>query len=181
MDYSNEYDDGEIKMLNGRSIMNALAFLNYQATENELLKHIVTETGHPQNLIKREIQRTLDYGVTNGFLMKSDDKYVLPQLANVHHVDKLPPKSKPTHTPPSSQQQQPDVYVHSVSVNPHEGRPQVSLVVGNPPQLPPEQDVFEIEIGNRTVILRKNKKTTMPPSKPPPPGGSSGGCGLIKG
>lgn len=84
MNYSNEQDDDQIKMLNGRYIMNALSFLNYEATENELLKHI-TQTG--QNLDNEELKRILDYGVSNGFIMKNNNKYLLPSLDDVNQID----------------------------------------------------------------------------------------------
>lgn len=81
-----EYDDDQIKMLNGRYLMRAIASLNYEATENELFRHI-TATGHSQNLVREELKRILDYGVSNGFIMKNHDKYLIPRLVDVHQVD----------------------------------------------------------------------------------------------
>lgn len=87
------HDDDQINMINGRCIMNALSFLN-EATENELLRHI-TATGHPQNVVKAELKRVLECGVTNGFIMKNDKKYLLPRLGNVHQVDSGAPPPPP--------------------------------------------------------------------------------------
>lgn len=104
MDYSSEYDDAEIKMLNGRSIMNALTFLNYEASEDELLKHFVRATGHPENLVKEELDHILEYALTNGFIMKNDNKYLLPRLVDIHQVDGPPrknPLSNPSRAPSS--------------------------------------------------------------------------------
>lgn len=86
MDNSEEVDGDQVKMLNGRYIMNALSFLNYEATENELLRHI-SVTGQPQNLDSEELKRILDYGVINGFIIKNDNKYSLPNLDDVHQID----------------------------------------------------------------------------------------------
>lgn len=90
MDSINYGDDDQIQMLNGRCVMNAFAFLNYEATESELLEHVTTTSGHPQNVVKQELKRILDFGVSNGFIMKNGNRYLLPRWENVHQVDGPP-------------------------------------------------------------------------------------------
>lgn len=85
----NENEEQQMRMLNGRSVMNALAFMQNEATENELCEHIITLTGQPDDLVKQEVKRILHYGINNGFLVKNGKNFSLPSSKNVYHVDNV--------------------------------------------------------------------------------------------
>lgn len=85
MHHSSNYEGQQI--INGRVLMNALAFLKYEASEDELFRNFVNSTGHPHELVKKELKRILHYGVSNGFLAKNGNKYLLPSLDNIYQLD----------------------------------------------------------------------------------------------
>lgn len=82
-----ESDVEQVIMLNGRSVMNALAFLNSEATENELLECFSASNLDARDLVQQELKRTLDNAVTNGFITRNDGKYSVPGLGKMYQVD----------------------------------------------------------------------------------------------
>lgn len=79
--YFNDVEEGkQIAKLNGRSVMEALAFLNYDATESELSQLIISSTGQPAKPVRDEVKRILDYGVNRGFIIKVKNNYSLPDV-----------------------------------------------------------------------------------------------------
>lgn len=84
---SDEVEKAKIKMLNGRSVTSALAFLKSDATQNNLLKCFTTLTNAPQNIVRKEIKRILDCGVANGFIEKRGRKYAFTDLENRYQTD----------------------------------------------------------------------------------------------
>lgn len=76
-------------MHNGNYVISTL--LDRKATEKELLKHIVSTTGQPYKLAEQELRRTLNNGLTNGFLMKIGNKYLLstPQIDSDAKIFKI--------------------------------------------------------------------------------------------
>lgn len=80
MNYSDE--EQQTKMINGRVVMNTLAFLEYKATEDELFHQIKASTKQQHKLVKRELKRILDYGISSGFLVRDGKNYSLPCFGN---------------------------------------------------------------------------------------------------
>lgn len=81
-------DDRKVRMLNGLTVMGALAHLENKATKNELCEHIATLTGHPDELVSAEIHEILTFGVRNGFLIKIGKNYSPLSLKNTYQEDK---------------------------------------------------------------------------------------------
>lgn len=80
-------DDQEISKLNGQVISNALATLNNYASEREISKFISNCTGHPLNIVTREVKEILQFAVCNGFLVKKQNKFSLPDQNSIYNLD----------------------------------------------------------------------------------------------
>lgn len=79
-----------INKYNGQYVMATLRLLRSKATENELLRQIVsTVPGQPHKLVEQELRRILNNGVANGFVIKSGNEYLLPipQLYSAYQID----------------------------------------------------------------------------------------------
>lgn len=87
-DHLDNVDEENVVMLNGRSVMNALAYLNSEVTENELLKLFIGSNREPRDLVQQEIKRVLDDGVINGFIGRNGNKYgISSSMENLYQVD----------------------------------------------------------------------------------------------
>lgn len=87
VDYWNEYDEETIGMLNGYCVMNALASQKSKITEDELLERFITSDGQPHDLVECELKRILYNGVIGGFIVKTGNRYSLPNQENIYEVD----------------------------------------------------------------------------------------------
>lgn len=89
MSYSNSdrSEDEKVLMLNGRSVMNALTFLNSAVTENQLLQCLTASNDEPRNIVKQELKRILDDAVTNGFITRNGGKYAIPGMEKLYQTD----------------------------------------------------------------------------------------------
>lgn len=85
MDNSNSIDE-EIEKNNTRCVMIALATRKTGASENDLLKYFATSSDQEQD-VRKEIQRVLNAGLMNGFLVKKSSEYRLPNRAQEFDVD----------------------------------------------------------------------------------------------
>lgn len=80
-------DEKEINMYNGHYVIATLSYLDNKASENELLKHILSTTAEPHNLVEQELRRILNNGVRNGFIIKIGNEYLLPTVQDDYQLD----------------------------------------------------------------------------------------------
>ncbi|KAG4070266.1 hypothetical protein HA402_009829 [Bradysia odoriphaga] len=91
MDNYRPDEEEQITQSNGRIVMNVLAMLNNEATENQLTKQIAAVTGLPKKRVHHEVKQILDYGVTTGFLMKTRGSYSIPTWYQIDSGKKCEP------------------------------------------------------------------------------------------
>lgn len=89
MNSRNDFEQEKDKIVkrNGRCVLNALALLKNEVTADELLNCFIASTDEPHNVVRQELQETLNKGVAHGFIVRNGDKYALPSLQNVHEAD----------------------------------------------------------------------------------------------
>lgn len=83
----NKDEEKQINKYNGQYVIATLSFLNSKATENELLKRIVSTTGKPHKLVELELKRILNIAVIHGFVMKIGNTYLLPSPQITYQID----------------------------------------------------------------------------------------------
>lgn len=84
--YCNKLDDETIGILNGKSVITALASQKNKISEDELLEYFITSADEP-DLVENELKQILNNGVAGGFIVKTGNKYALPSLENIYEAD----------------------------------------------------------------------------------------------
>lgn len=70
-----------------RCVIEVLAYLRADASEDELVKCFETSSDEPQNLVQKEMKRILDHGVATGLIVRNANKYGLPNWKHEYQID----------------------------------------------------------------------------------------------
>lgn len=59
--------------------------VNKQATKTELCSKIIKLTNQPEAIVEQKVNQLLHFGITKGFIVKSDERYKLPTRKYIFH------------------------------------------------------------------------------------------------